>query len=88
MRAAQAVFDIAEANGAKPAQIALAWLLHKGDFIVPIPGAKPRSHLEQNVASEAARLTPAEMLTLDTALASGAVSGNRYPDWVMAGIDR
>lgn len=88
LRAAQAVFDIAEAKGAKPAQVALAWLLHKGDFIVPIPGTKRRAYLEDNVAADAARLTPAEMQTLDEALATGTVSGNRYPDWVMAGIDR
>ncbi|NKK69271.1 aldo/keto reductase [Rhizobium leguminosarum bv. viciae] len=88
LRAARAVFDIAEAKGVKSAQIALAWLLHKGDFIVPIPGTKRRAYLEQNVAADAVRLTPAEMQTLDDALASGTVSGNRYPDWVMAGIDR
>lgn len=88
VRAAQAVFDIAEAKGAKPAQVALAWLLHKGDFIVPIPGTKRRAYLEDNVAADAVRLTPAEMQTLDEALATGTVSGNRYPDWVMAGIDR
>ena len=88
VRAAQSVFDIAEAKGARPAQIALAWLLHKGEFIVPIPGTKRRAYLEENVAADAVRLTPAEMQTLDEALATGTVSGNRYPDWVMAGIDR
>lgn len=88
VRAAQAVFDIAEAHGAKPAQIALAWLLHKGDFIVPIPGTKRRAYLEQNVAADAVRLTPADMQILDKALAIGTVSGNRYPAWIMAGIDR
>lgn len=88
VRAAQSVFDIAETKGAKPSQIALAWLLHKGDFIVPIPGTKHRTYLEQNVAAHTMRLTSAEMQTLDAALATGTVSGNRYPDWVMAGIDR
>ena len=88
VRAAQAVFDIAEAHGAKPAQIALAWLLHKGDFIVPIPGTKRRAYLEQNVSADAVRLTPADMQILDKALATGTVSGNRYPAWIMAGIDR
>ncbi|EHH06227.1 aldo/keto reductase [Mesorhizobium amorphae] len=88
VRAAQAVFEIAEAKGAKPAQIALAWLLHKGDFVVPIPGTKRRAYLEDNVAANTVRLTPAEMQTLDQTLATGTVSGNRYPEWVMAGIDR
>jgi aryl-alcohol dehydrogenase-like predicted oxidoreductase len=88
LRAALAVFDIAESKGARPAQIALAWLLHKGDFIVPIPGTKRRSYLSENVQADAVRLTPAEMQTLDEALATGTVSGHRYPDWIMAGIDR
>ncbi|GLR93839.1 aryl-alcohol dehydrogenase-like predicted oxidoreductase [Bradyrhizobium liaoningense] len=88
IRAAQAVFDIAASKDARPAQIALAWLLHKGGDIVPIPGTKRPAYLEENVAADAVRLTPGEMQTLDAALASGTVSGNRYPDWVMAGIDR
>lgn len=69
-------------------QIALAWLLHKGNSIVPIPGTKRRAYLEENVGADAIRLNPAEMLKLDDALATGKVSGNRYPDWVMATIDR
>lgn len=88
VQAARAVFDIAEAKGVKPAQIALAWLLHKGDDIVPIPGTKRRSYLEENVAADGVDLTPVEMQRLDEALARGTVSGNRYPDWVMVGIDR
>ncbi len=88
VRAAQAAFDTATSKDAKPAQIALAWLLHKGDFIVPIPGTKRRGFLEQNAAADAVRLAPAEMRTLDEALGAGTISGNRYPDWVMAGIDR
>ncbi|BCG97405.1 MULTISPECIES: aldo/keto reductase [unclassified Mesorhizobium] len=86
--AAQAVFDIAEVKGARPAQIALAWLLHKGDDIVPIPGTKRRAYLEENVDADNIQLTATDMQTLDETLATGMVSGNRYPDWVMAGIDR
>lgn len=88
VKAAQAVFDIAEAKGARPAQIALAWLLHKGDDIVPIPGTKRRAYLEENVGADTVQLTATDMQTLDEALATGTVSGNRYPDWLMAGIDR
>ncbi|MDA9491886.1 aldo/keto reductase [Bradyrhizobium sp. CCBAU 11361] len=88
VRATQVVFDLAEAKDAKPAQIALAWLLQKGNFIVPIPGTKHRSHHEENIAADAVWLTPAETQSLDAALATGTVSGNRYPAWVMAGIDR
>jgi len=87
-KAARVVFDVAAARNTKPGQIALAWLLHKGDDIVPIPGTKRRTYLEENVAAEAIRLDPAEMQMLDDALASGTVSGNRYADWIMATIDR
>jgi aryl-alcohol dehydrogenase-like predicted oxidoreductase len=88
IQAARAVFDIAAAKDVKPAQVAIAWLLHKGDDIVPIPGTKRRAYLQENVSAEGVRLTPVEMQMLDDALATGSVSGNRYPDWVMAGIDR
>jgi aryl-alcohol dehydrogenase-like predicted oxidoreductase len=55
---------------------------------VPIPGTKRRTYLEENVAAEAVRLDPAEMKRLDEALAPEKVSGKRYPDWIMATIDR
>ena len=88
MKAARIVQDIAAAHHAKPGQIALAWLLHKGDDIVPIPGTKRRRYLEENVAAENVHLDPAQMKTLDDALAPGKVSGKRYADWIMATIDR
>ena len=49
------VRDIAAANARSPGQIAIAWLLHKGADIVPIPGTKRRNYLEENVAAEAIR---------------------------------
>ncbi len=88
MRAAAIVRDVAAAKQAKPGQIALAWLLHKGDDIVPIPGTKRRRYLEENVAAESIRLDADEVQALDEALGSGKVSGPRYPDWMMATIDR
>jgi aryl-alcohol dehydrogenase-like predicted oxidoreductase len=88
VRAAQRVRDIAEAEGAKPGQIALAWLLHKGGDIVPIPGTKRRKYLEENVAAAAIHLDADQMQALDEALAPGKVSGKRYNDKVMATIDR
>jgi aryl-alcohol dehydrogenase-like predicted oxidoreductase len=88
MKAAQVVHDIAAAKHAKPGQIALAWLLNKGDDIVPIPGTKRRKYLEENVAAETVKLDPAQMMALDDALAPGKVSGKRYADWIMATIDR
>jgi aryl-alcohol dehydrogenase-like predicted oxidoreductase len=88
VKAARVVFDIAATKNVKPGQIALAWLLHKGDDIVPIPGTKRRTYLEENVSAEAIHLDPAEMQMLDDALVSGTVSGNRYADWIMATVDR
>ncbi len=88
VEAARIVGEIADAKRARPAQIALAWILHKGADIAPIPGAKRRTHLEENVAAEAIALDPAQMQALDEALAAGKVSGKRYADWIMATIDR
>jgi aryl-alcohol dehydrogenase-like predicted oxidoreductase len=88
MKAAQMVRDIAAVKHAKPGQIALAWLLNKGEDIVPIPGTKRRKYLEENVAAETVQLDPAQMKVLDDALAPGKVSGKRYADWIMATIDR
>ncbi len=87
-KAAQIVYDIAADKNVKPAQIALAWLLHKGGDIVPIPGTKRRNYLEENLAAAGVRLDVSQMQMLDEALAPGKISGNRYPDWVMATIDR
>lgn len=86
--AAKIVHEIAAARHAKPGQIALAWLLHKADDIVPIPGTKRRKYLEENVAAATIRLDSAQMKALDDALAPEKVSGKRYPDWIMATIDR
>jgi len=88
MRAAAVVREIAAQKGGAPAQIALAWLLHKGNDIVPIPGTKRRSYLEENVRALQVTLTPGEMARLDAALAPGAVAGPRYNDRLMAYIDR
>lgn len=88
VKAARMVHSIAAAKHAKPGQIALAWLLHKGGDIVPIPGTKRRKYLEENVAAETVQLDPAQMKVLDDALAPGKVSGQRYADWLMATIDR
>jgi aryl-alcohol dehydrogenase-like predicted oxidoreductase len=88
VKAARIVHDVAVVRQATPAQIALAWLLNKGDDVVPIPGTKRRRYLEENVAAESIQLDPAQMKVLDDALAPGKVSGRRYADWIMATIDR
>jgi aryl-alcohol dehydrogenase-like predicted oxidoreductase len=88
VKAAGIVHDVAIVRQATPAQIALAWLLSKGDDVVPIPGTKRREYLEENVAAQTVQLDPAQMKVLDDALAPGKVSGRRYSDWIMATIDR
>jgi len=88
MRAASAVRELAVKERATPAQIALAWLLHKGDDIVPIPGTKRRKYLEENVAAADVRLTPDDMAVLDAALPPGTVAGPRYNERQMSFVDR
>jgi aryl-alcohol dehydrogenase-like predicted oxidoreductase len=88
MRAAAVVRELARRRGATSSQVALAWLLHKGDDIVPIPGTKRRRYLEENLAAATLALDPQEMAELDRALAPGAVAGPRYNERMMAFIDR
>jgi aryl-alcohol dehydrogenase-like predicted oxidoreductase len=88
MRAAESVRDLAAAKKATPGQIALAWLLHKGTDIVPIPGTKRRKYLEENVAAASLSLSRAEMATLDAALAPENVAGPRYNPERMKQVDR
>ena len=88
MGAASAVRELAARKRVGPGQIALAWLLHKGPDIVPIPGTKRRRHLEDNVGGAAVLLTPAEMAGLDAALAPEKVAGPRYNEKQMAQVDR
>jgi len=88
MRAAAIVREIATRKGATPGQIALAWLLHKGLDLVPIPGTKRRRYLEENVAAVNVRLSAAEMQELDDALRPEAVAGPRYNEHYAAFIDR
>jgi aryl-alcohol dehydrogenase-like predicted oxidoreductase len=88
MRAAQAVQELARRKGATSAQIALAWLLHKGEDMVPIPGTKRRKYLEENVAAADLELSPQEMGELDAALPPEKVAGPRYNERMMATVDR
>jgi aryl-alcohol dehydrogenase-like predicted oxidoreductase len=82
------VRDIATAKHVKPGQIALAWLLHKGPSIVPIPGTKRRTYLGENVAAATISLSVTDMKTLDDALTPSKVSGPRYGQNMMSLVDR
>jgi aryl-alcohol dehydrogenase-like predicted oxidoreductase len=88
MRAASVVRDMAKRKGGTPAQIALAWLLHKGPDIVPIPGTKRRRYLEENVASADVSLSAEDIASLDAALSPENVAGPRYNPKLMAQVDR
>lgn len=88
VQAAQVVRDVANDLHAKPGQIALAWLLHKGGHIVPIPGTKRRSYLEENIAAAAIALNTDHVRALDAALAPGKTAGPRYAEKMMSLVDR
>jgi aryl-alcohol dehydrogenase-like predicted oxidoreductase len=77
---ANAVRAIAEEKGVTPAQLALAWVLSRGDDVVPIPGTKRRSYLEENAKAVDVELTPADIERIESAFPKGATEGDRYPD--------
>ncbi|MGI8428792.1 MAG: aldo/keto reductase [Solirubrobacteraceae bacterium] len=76
----QRVREIADEHGATPGQLALAWVLHQGHDIVPIPGTKRRSYLEENVAATELELTAEDLERIDEFAPVGVAAGERYPD--------
>ncbi|HET7650175.1 MAG TPA: aldo/keto reductase [Gammaproteobacteria bacterium] len=74
------VEDIARKKDVTPSQIALAWLLHKSEDIVPIPGTKHRNYLEENIAAVTIRLSEAEISAVEEAAPKGVAAGARYAD--------
>ncbi|HEY2209696.1 MAG TPA: aldo/keto reductase [Gaiellaceae bacterium] len=80
------VEEIADEKGRTPGQVALAWLLSRGEDIVPIPGTKRRRYLEENAEAVDVELTDEELERLEQAFPKGAAAGERYPD--MSSIDR
>jgi len=88
MRAATQVLDLAAQKGVTSSQLALAWLLHKGDDMVPIPGTKRRNYLEENIGAASLQLDATEMEQLDAAMPPDSVSGARYNEWMMSLVDR
>ncbi|HEY9818729.1 MAG TPA: aldo/keto reductase, partial [Candidatus Obscuribacterales bacterium] len=71
---------IAAAKQVTPAQLAIAWLLTRGEDIVPIPGTKRRRYLEENVAAVNITLTTTELEQINAVMPQGAAVGDRYPD--------
>jgi len=78
---------IAERKGVKPGQLALAWVLAKGEDLVPIPGTKRRKYLEENAAAAEIRLSPEEVAELEAAVPQDAIAGDRYAEATMKAID-
>lgn len=74
------VSEIAAEKGVTPSQLALAWVLHQGRDVVPIPGTKRVRYLEENVAAATIELTDDDLRRLDEAAPRGAAAGTRYPD--------
>ena len=79
---------IAKRKGITPGQLALAWVLAKGDDIAPIPGTKRRKYLEENAAAADVHLSPAEVAEIETAVPPEEVAGERYAAAGMKTIDR
>jgi aryl-alcohol dehydrogenase-like predicted oxidoreductase len=82
------VRTIAERRQLNPGQLALAWVLAKGQDLVPIPGTKRRKYLEENAAAVAIALTPAEVAELEAAVPKHEIVGERYAAANMKAIDR
>ena len=75
-----AVTDVAQSKGVTPSQLALAWVMAQGEDVVPIPGTKRVTTLEENAAAVDIVLTPADLAALEGASPVGAVAGNRNVD--------
>ena len=88
VRAAAAVRELAARRNVTPGQVALAWLLHKGSDVVPIPGSRQRAHVEENAGAASVALSAEEMSALDATLTPDQVSGPRYNERQQALVDR
>ncbi len=88
MRLVEALGEIAKEKGATPGQIAIAWLLAQGPDIVPIPGTKRRSYLDENIKAAALELDEADLGRLARAAPAGVAAGPRYGEQAMRFIER
>ena len=82
----QPLKEIAAEKGVSPSQLAIAWLLHQGDDIVPIPGTKRRTHLAENMAAADIALSSDDVDRIGAAVKPDAVSGTRYPEKQLGGL--
>jgi aryl-alcohol dehydrogenase-like predicted oxidoreductase len=83
----EALRDVAEDQGASVAQIAIAWVLSRGEDIVPLIGARRRDRLHEALGALNLELTGTQLAAIEDAIPSGAAAGERYPEWGMATLD-
>ncbi|MBE9181447.1 aldo/keto reductase [Oculatella sp. LEGE 06141] len=88
LQVVEQVKAIATAKGVTPGQLALAWLLAQGDDIVPIPGTKRRTYLEENVAATEITLTPEDLQQIESVAPKGVAAGDRYAPQHMSVVNR
>lgn len=88
LEAATKVQKLAAKRGATAGQIAIAWILHKGENFVPIPGTKRRTYLEENIRATEIELSAEEIRELESVLPPGSTAGPRYDEKWMAYLDR
>lgn len=88
LRLVERVKEIAESKGCTPAQLALAWVLAQGEDIVPIPGTKRRTYLEQNAKALEVELTAEELARINEVARPETVAGERYPQAAMSSVNR
>jgi aryl-alcohol dehydrogenase-like predicted oxidoreductase len=81
------VQELAKEKGCAASQLALAWLLAQGDFIVPIPGTKRRKYLEENAGAAGVALTKEDLARIDAIAPKGVAAGMRYPEAGMKSVD-
>ena len=79
---------LARERGCTPAQLALAWVLSRGDDIVPIPGTKRRAYLDENLGALEVELTSGDLARIDRVLPPGAAVGDRYAPQAMRALNR
>jgi aryl-alcohol dehydrogenase-like predicted oxidoreductase len=88
LRLVERVREIAAEKGVTPGQLALAWLVHQGEDIVPIPGTKRRKYLEENAAAVDVTLTEEDLWRIDEVAPKGVAAGERYNEALMRTVNR
>ena len=88
MQLVERIKEIAAEKGCQPSQLALAWVLAQGEDIVPIPGTKRLSYLEENVRAVDIQLTASDLARISEVAQPGAAAGLRYPEAMMQSVNR